>query len=654
MKRSRLYGLQLLIDGLLLLFSFYLFYYIKKRELVLREPFESYLFILLGVWLVVTVLSKKFYESEGGQLFIKIRELFYVVLKIGALVTVIMYLTDRYHLSRVIVYGSLGLFLILEVIFVVLWVWLGSRHANMRTIPHHARLFLIELFCLPACFSLFYYLKQREWHPGQEEAFLFFIIFFLWFLIGTSTHQFQFQADKRFLRAIFPFWRAEAALFLSVSFLFFFFKIFSYSRFITVGTIAGFAFLENVILTWIYVRSRPPLTDENDPAFFHARRIEEIAEKIKNNGVPGGNDKYIPPFSTNYPSNFLARKLGKLYLGKYNELYHWIQERIELTHFDILEAVTISTANPLNLEMLEDEGVSFFLNVKEVNDIRHLNYNFIQVNQKLKSGGVYIGCFQDQGQWKSHFYQQYPFIIARIVFFFHFIFKRVMSKMPLFRRLYFAMTRGRNRVLSKAEAFGRLYYCGFSILDIKVIGDFTWYMCKKVSPPREDKSPSYGPLIKMKRLGKGGKIIEVYKFRTMHPYSEYLQSFITDLYGYDEKGKVRDDFRVTRWGKFLRRYWLDELPQLINLVKGELRLVGPRPLSPRYFENYPEDIKEERSKYKPGCVPPYVAYRMQGLEGSIEAERLYFINKKKHPFWADVNVFFLAIFNILFHRIGSE
>ncbi len=364
--------------------------------------------------------------------------------------------------------------------------------------------------------------------------------------------------------------------------------------------------------------------------------------------------KYIPPFSTPSPSDLLAKKLGNLDLNTFPGLYDWIEGRIELIHFDISESVVISTANPLNVEILEDNALGFFLNFKDINDIRRLNYSFIKVNQKLKTGGVFIGCFRGQEQWKNHFFQRYPFIVARIFYFFHFIFKRVMPKMPFFKRIYFALTKGRNRVLSKAEVLGRLYYCGFSVLDIKIMGNSTWFIGKKVSPPREDKSPSYGPVIKMQRLGKGGKLIEVYKFRTMHPYSEYLQDLITDLYGYDEKGKVKDDFRITGWGRFLRKWWLDELPQSINLLQGDLRLVGPRPLSLRYLENYPEDIRRERLKYRPGCVPPYVAYRMQGLEESIEAERLYFDRKKKHPLRTDFQVFFMALFNIITRRIVSK
>ena len=72
------------------------------------------------------------------------------------------------------------------------------------------------------------------------------------------------------------------------------------------------------------------------------------------------------------------------------------------------------------------------------------------------------------------------------------------------------------------------------------------------------------------------------------------------------------------------------------------------------YQNYPEDLKEERHKYKPGCIPPYVAYRMQGMENSIKAERIYLEKKKEHPVTADIQIFYKAIFNIISNKITSE
>lgn len=93
------------------------------------------------------------------------------------------------------------------------------------------------------------------------------------------------------------------------------------------------------------------------------------------------------------------------------------------------------------------------------------------------------------------------------------------------------------------------------------------------------KVDSKGPVFfKQKRVGKNKKIFEIYKFRTMVTDAEKLGKQIT----------VGNDNRITRVGKFIRKCKLDEFPQLINVLKGEMSLVGPRPEVPRYVDLYDE------------------------------------------------------------------
>jgi lipopolysaccharide/colanic/teichoic acid biosynthesis glycosyltransferase len=165
---------------------------------------------------------------------------------------------------------------------------------------------------------------------------------------------------------------------------------------------------------------------------------------------------------------------------------------------------------------------------------------------------------------------------------------------------------------------------------------------------------SYGPLYKMPRMGKNGKIIGIYKFRTMHPYAEYLHDYILETNGYAESGKPADDFRLTPWGKIFRKYWIDELPQLINLVKGEIKLVGVRPISLRYYQDIPSELQELRKQHKPGCIPPYVIFnKASNVESVLQAEKKYMIKKMKNPYFTDTICFFMAIWHILIHKKRS-
>jgi lipopolysaccharide/colanic/teichoic acid biosynthesis glycosyltransferase len=166
--------------------------------------------------------------------------------------------------------------------------------------------------------------------------------------------------------------------------------------------------------------------------------------------------------------------------------------------------------------------------------------------------------------------------------------------------------------------------------------------------------PSYGPIFGMQRIGKGGKTFKVYKFRTMHPYSEYLQDYILKLNGYAKSGKPANDFRLTPWGRVFRKYWIDELPQLFNILKGDMKLVGVRPVSQRYFEDIPKELQDLRIKHKPGCIPPYVSLNRSGdVKNVQEAEKQYLLEKLKNPLSTDLKYFFKAIFHIIVHKKRS-
>lgn len=285
---------------------------------------------------------------------------------------------------------------------------------------------------------------------------------------------------------------------------------------------------------------------------------------------------------------------------------------------------------------------------KRLNDIRYIDRHLSTVNSKLKVGQYYLIRTQFLNQWKSRrTLRNLRFIggFARVTEFF---FLRAMPKVWGLKKVYFGITKGKNRILSKAEVLGRLVSNGFEISKIVEHEDISYVLCKKKNES-SSLNPSYGPLFKMKRVGKGGKIIGVYKFRTMHPYSEFLQEYLIENHGYAETGKIKDDFRTTTWSRRLRKYWIDEIPQILNLLKGDMKLVGVRPVSEVYFNAIPKELQELRKKYKPGCIPPYVAFNKSGsLKSVLECERIYLEMKEKNPYFTDTKLFFKAIFNIIF------
>jgi exopolysaccharide biosynthesis polyprenyl glycosylphosphotransferase len=114
-----------------------------------------------------------------------------------------------------------------------------------------------------------------------------------------------------------------------------------------------------------------------------------------------------------------------------------------------------------------------------------------------------------------------------------------------------------------------------------------------------------GPvLFRQRRVGQDGSSISVLKFRSMHADAERVIVEVAHLNEADETGvmfKIRNDPRVTRVGRWLRRYSLDELPQLINVVRGQMALVGPRPPLPDEVAKYAPDVRR-RLLVKPGIT----------------------------------------------------
>ena len=364
----------------------------------------------------------------------------------------------------------------------------------------------------------------------------------------------------------------------------------------------------------------------------------------KNTGQRENILSSIPPADSKVNLNELVQQQ----IGK--EAFVFLKQYVD---FNNGNTFVEATTTRFNIQKIPTGKFQNIVNLSRVNDIRWINKFFETVNSKLNNGGIFIGFVETKKNRKQRVLSKHPFPFNWIRYTGDFILHRALPKMKFSKRIYFYITKGHNRVLTKAETLGRLASCGFEIKDVKEIGRLTYFVTEKIKKPVYDLNPSYGPLFKMRRVGKNGKIIQVYKFRTMHPYAEYLQDYVLRINGYSEIGKPADDFRMTNWGKFMRRYWLDELPQLINVLKGEMNIVGIRPLSKRFLDEYPEDMLKMRFKYKPGCVPPYVALLKQDVEEYIESERTYLTEKEKHPYSTDIKYFFKAIYNILTNKIRS-
>jgi lipopolysaccharide/colanic/teichoic acid biosynthesis glycosyltransferase len=128
---------------------------------------------------------------------------------------------------------------------------------------------------------------------------------------------------------------------------------------------------------------------------------------------------------------------------------------------------------------------------------------------------------------------------------------------------------------------------------------------------------SPGPLFfRQERVGRGGRVFRIHKLRTMFVDAAQRGPAVTELH----------DPRVTRAGRFLRHYRIDELPQLIDVIAGHMSLVGPRPELPRFVALYPPELRERVLAVRPGITDPAAlefADEAELMAGSAEPERTY-------------------------------
>jgi lipopolysaccharide/colanic/teichoic acid biosynthesis glycosyltransferase len=294
------------------------------------------------------------------------------------------------------------------------------------------------------------------------------------------------------------------------------------------------------------------------------------------------------------------------------------------------------------------------INFHKLNNIRFINKFLESANSRLPFDGTLLVCAETSIQRKARIMNKYPPVLNGIYYLGDYIVVRLFPKLPVTRNIHLLLTKGNKKVVSRPEILGRLCSCGFEIVDEQQISGLTYVVARKKRLPIPGTEVTYGPLIYLNRIGKHGKMMKVYKLRTMHSYSEYIQDYIYKQNNLEHGGKIKKDYRVTRVGLFLRKTWLDEVPMLWNLLKGDIKIVGVRPLSRHYFSLYSADLQQKRIQYKPGLVPPYYA-DMPGTLDEIMASEMKYLNLyEQNPFKTDVVYFLKAFYNIVFKRVRSR
>lgn len=170
------------------------------------------------------------------------------------------------------------------------------------------------------------------------------------------------------------------------------------------------------------------------------------------------------------------------------------------------------------------------------------------------------------------------------------------------------------------------------------------------------KATSKGPVFfRDKRIGKDGKQIIVYKFRSMYVDAESrLEQYLTkeQLELWKTERKIDNDPRITKLGKIIRKTSLDELPQLINILKGDLSLIGNRPISKLEYDTwFSDEEKEKINTMRPGLTGYWQVYGRSEVDwqsGKRKAMCMYY--SEKASIWLDIKIFFKTFIVVIFRK----
>ncbi len=636
----------------LYLISFWAFFFFKRDTFVLPNEYIKFLSLLMVSVIAATILSNKYNLTAHHTILEKLRKI-YISFMLGiGILTGLTILSGNDGISRMIFFGSMMTGFSLEVLYHSIFSnRLTKDDGKTKRFNTSSLLYLAADGLILALVCYFHIVRYISTASLNDKHYTMLVVFFLsWIISAVLTHNFNpvlRSKDKWHSVGVqIKFYMLIASFILAAVYLL---EINPLNRGHFIIGLIEYSILSFIIFSYLFLHRIKIKTDEVTSVFLKTFDLRGPANHPFAKRVEG---KY--KFESEESSeSVLKQKLKSSYLTEFQEVFEFVDREIDLKSFDSRKSLIIRSSDPYNINVLPDDSQQMIVNLHVINDIRQVNDYFRSVNKKLLKNGVYIGCLHPLKYRYSRFYNNYPFFFAAVLYGIDFIVKRAVPKLPVIRKIYFALSKGKDRAISLAEGLGRLVYCGFEILDLAEIENTVWFAVRKVRASSTVSDPWYSTVFRMKRLGKDGKTIYVYKFRTMHPYSEFIQEMVYSVNSLQEGGKFKDDFRVTSWGRLMRKLWLDEWPMLINLVKGDLKLVGVRPISNQYASLYSPEHQQSRLKFKPGLVPPFYADLPKTIEEIEESERRYLEAYEKNPIKTDIKYFFKIANNIFIKRKRS-
>jgi hypothetical protein len=647
MSYKKIKYLKLLSEIIILTISYLFNHWVKFGDFDFSRPaYVELAIIFIITWLLLSFYYKKFDD------FALHRPLFRDLLNQSTLVLLFLSLlcsvTSLNLISRLFLIQIVYLPTIIELVAgFAMNIYLETNQKTTRDLYpqtvekiHYTRVIMSGLLLSIVFFGPFMLgISNPESSEIWERTILLLVL--SWLISSTLTSKFKAATGQNLFYKINPFLKSSILMIMIYSTTYFFGRIedslIDYNLLVPV---VNFGVLELLL------------------AFLYFKYIENpVPPKIVNQSTQIGQESLID--NNNITSSY----------SENNVIMLKQMESIDYTNGeDILETTkSFFRSNNLNphrfrifynrtifdIQILKRASIDCILNYYSTNDIQNINDYFRACYNAISINGYLIGIYIPQELDRLNLERRMPRSLFVVYYPIHYLLKRVLPKLPWTSGIYTILTRGRKRLISKAELWGRLAYAGFAVKQESKLNGKVLFIAKKILTPADEEYPSYGPIIKLKRTGLNGEQIRIYKLRTMFPYSEFIQKEVYEQNSLDQSGKLKNDFRRNKAGIILRKVWLDEIPQIYNWIKGDISLVGVRALSEHYLSLYPEDLQELRKKHKPGLLPPYYADLPKSLDEIVDSERRYLVQKDEKPFLTDISYFFKIAANIIFKGARS-
>lgn len=631
----------LAVDFCLLIASFFAMNYFKRGSFALSSLYEHLLIVFLCLWLLISLLTKKFhpssYTSYRTAIFELARADLFLLFSISLWV-VIMGLSE---FSRIQIFGTCGLLFFAEGAIFTPYYLLGAKPKTSVDVVRGIKqknsytLLISDFFLLIFAFYLVHYLKRGTFVLDLEYEKIFLLMVGLWIITMVMTRKFHRRHFETYFFAIAPCVKSVIFMAFIIATLIFGLQMFSYSRLQIFGFLAVFLGME-MILWLVYFLYRKEILQDVESTQEVRSIMNQMHLYTDTNHEDKKNIFYQP----------IRARMKEVYFKDQPRVFDFFNKALNLFGITRMETMILDTSEPMNFNLISLSHTRLMINMHKINDIRWMNRYFLQAHGMLVDGGYLAGRAETIDGLMDRYRKKYPKYFREFFYCIHFIWARVIPKLNATKKMYFSLTKGKKRAISRTEILGRLYFCGFKVIAEEYIDDVFYFIAQKVKTPSLDENPSYGPFVRFERIGFNGKLIYTYKFRTMYPYSEYLQAYVHEQNQLQEGGKFKDDFRITGYGKIMRKLWLDELPMLYNWLKGDMQMIGVRPLSRHYLNLYDRNLQELRKKVKPGLVPPFYADMPKTLAEITASEERYIKAYMEKPFITQWRYFWKCFWNI--------